>query len=324
MRSPRKAIPAWFQFGLGALLLVFLIASLLTRWEQVAAYDWQFRPGLLIASMLIAAGSFVFHGVLWTWIVQRLGAALPYSAGVRIYLYSLLAKYVPGGVWPLVTLTASSRQLQLSGTVFIVTYILDMLMIVWVSLIFAVPLLPTLLPDLPFRADLVALALLLSGVVWGAPVLRYALQRILHWRRVGDTVSVSRLTSFRMLAFLLATYCVFRAVMMLSFVLYIQALVDLPLSDAVSASVAWNAAWLLGFLVVIVPSGLGVREGTLVLLLTPLLTGPVATATAVAHRLVSTIVDLVLLVGLLLTTAPLGYVMKLRKGTSHIGPDIEH
>ena len=75
------------------------------------------------------------------------------------------------------------RQLQLSGTVFIVTYILDMLMIVC-SLIFAVPLLPTLLPDLPFRTDLVALALLLSGVVWGAPVLRYALQRILHWRQL--------------------------------------------------------------------------------------------------------------------------------------------
>jgi uncharacterized membrane protein YbhN (UPF0104 family) len=74
--------------------------------------------------------------------------------------------------------------------------------------------------------------------------------------------------------------------------------VALPFGEATGI---FAAAYLAGLVAVITPGGLGVREGALVLLLTPLTGSRVALALAIASRVLFTVAELVAAVPFLLT-----------------------
>jgi hypothetical protein len=75
--------------------------------------------------------------------------------------------------------------------------------------------------------------------------------------------------------------------------LFAGALISRPVPGVAFLVGAYAFAWLVGFVVPFVPSGLGIREATLVALLTPYLGAAGATALAVALRLANIAGDLV-------------------------------
>ena len=64
-----------------------------------------------------------------------------------------------------------------------------------------------------------------------------------------------------------------------------------PKSNYVIATGAFALAWLVGFLVVIAPAGVGPREAALVVLLGSVATGPQALSLAIVSRFVMTVAD---------------------------------
>jgi uncharacterized membrane protein YbhN (UPF0104 family) len=293
MSNLRSRILAWIKLGLGLAILIFLVSSLIAKWEQVVQFDWHFQPALLIGSAIAAVVNLIGHGLLWVWIVRRLDVPLAYRTGTRLYVLSQMAKYIPGGVWQFATLTSSSQQLILPGSLLVVTYILDILLTVWACLPFSLPLL-----TLSLSAGWLVVILLFGGILLGPRLIRQALHFVVRWRHLPDTIQVERLTTYRTLFLLFLAFSLLHILIMLSFMLYLLALVDLPLGDAVYASLAWLTAWLIGFLVLVAPSGLGIREASLVVLLQTVLPGSIATMVAVGHRFASTVIDLSILLGL--------------------------
>lgn len=303
--KPRKKLSSWLQLGFGLAILVFLVVSLFSKWEQVQRFDWHFQPALLAGSAVAAVANLICHGLLWVWMVQRLNVPLSYTTGTRLYMLSQMAKYIPGGVWQFAALASSGQQLVLPRSLLIVTYMLDMLLSVWASLLFALPLL-----TLSLSVGWLVAILLLGSILLGPPMIRYGLRLVVRWRQLPDMVTVEPLTTYRTLVFLLMAFGLLHVVIMLSFLLYLTALVDMPLADAVYASIAWLTAWLIGFLVLIVPSGLGIREASLVVLLEAVLPSSVATMVAVGHRFVATAIDLSVLLGLFMIPLLLKHVRR--------------
>ena len=90
--------------------------------------------------------------------------------------------------------------------------------------------------------------------------------------------------------------------MLLGYVLKLQAEVffERPDIDWFSITLLFSSAWVVGYVVPGAPGGLGVREAMMVVLLTPLTGGPVATGLAVSMRLTTLLGDgLTVLVGVL-------------------------
>ena len=71
----------------------------------------------------------------------------------------------------------------------------------------------------------------------------------------------------------------------LGFALFVRGLAPVPWSLFPLLAAAYVGAWLIGYLAVLVPTGIGVREGMLVLLLGGQLAFGVATAAALGYRL---------------------------------------
>ncbi len=295
----RRLFSRGVQVLLYGLITVFLVNSLLQGWDQIKTYPWRVNLLWLVLAAVFPMVNAVGHGMLWTWSNRRMAIDLPYRTGVRIFLMAQLAKYVPGGVWSFANVAYSGQKLGLSGSLLTLTFILNMLLIVAASAILAAPLLPIAFPDTALRLDAVVLGGLLVAIVTAPLVLRVALESVARWRKL-DTVAlqVHRLTSYPALLFMFVVVLGLHLFNLASFVLFLQSSMPIAWADSLHAALAWNTAWLAGFLFLIAPSGLGVREYVLVLLLQPGIPASVATVIAVAHRVFMTAVDLLLLLGL--------------------------
>ena len=84
---------------------------------------------------------------------------------------------------------------------------------------------------------------------------------------------------------LLLRYLVVWLAMGLSFAALARALTPYPLDVVPYLVASWAAAYVIGYLSLLTPSGLGVREGILALLLTEVFAAPLPTVIAIVARL---------------------------------------
>ena len=88
-----------------------------------------------------------------------------------------------------------------------------------------------------------------------------------------------------------------RFLLALATVAVAKGLIDVSAADAALIGAAYVVAGAIGVLALFVPSGLGVRESTFVLLVVPVIPVEQAVIIALAARLVSTIADIALAAG---------------------------
>ncbi len=297
-KSLRPVLPRWLQVAFFLTILGFLLAALVSGWDQVVTFDWRLNLPALAGAMLLLVIYMLLHGMLWTWMVRRLSLALPYGMGVRIYLSSQLAKYIPGGIWSFASVGLSGAQLGLPGTLLLLIYLVSTLLVLGVSALFAVPTLLVLFAAAPGVNVLVGVVLL-AGVLLLPPSLRWLIRAVVRWRKLDAGIAAERLTGYRVMLRLLLVFAAIHLLAFGAFFLYFTSLVDVTLDQGIYAAMAWSGSWFTGLVILIVPSGMGVREATLVLLLAPIVPAPVAIALAFGYRLFTTLLDLLVLAGLL-------------------------
>jgi hypothetical protein len=89
----------------------------------------------------------------------------------------------------------------------------------------------------------------------------------------------------------LATYSAVWAVQGFAFAILARALVPLDTAALLSVGGAAAVAWVVGFLAIPVPSGLGVREAAAIFLLSPVLPASITLSLAIGARLISTLIQ---------------------------------
>lgn len=298
--SPEKIyrwIPGWMRLAGVGLILVFLVATLISGYEQIAQVTWNLNLPVLLLALATLIVYMVIQGMLWTWMLRRMELPLPYSSGLQIFLWSHLARYIPGGIWAFASVGVSASQAGLPVGVTVFTFTLSMILIVVVSSLYAIPVVISILP-----LEIV-IALCVLGIAVLVLVMPAAIRFVLRRLNSNDTIfalSVEPLLQSRQLLLLLAFYAMTHLLAMASFAFYFHGIVGASLTESIYASFAWSGAWVIGFIVLVAPSGLGVREGAMVALLAPVLPTAVAIAIAFGFRLFTTIMDVVILLSLVL------------------------
>lgn len=295
----RFRTPRWLNLLIVAVIAGFLTNSLITGWEQIRDFDWQVNIVRVVSAFIILLLYFGGHGLLWSWSVRQLGMRLGYRTGLEIYTTSQLAKYIPGGIWSFANVALAARQARLSSKITVLMFAVNMMLVLWSAGLCAVPILPVVFPGFPVSALLVFVVVLAFSLLVGPFVFRWFLRLFGRWQNLNDEWRVTGITAFPQVMFLLVASVLLQMLSCLSFYLYLSALVDIPRGDEITVASAWSAAWFMGFVVLFVPSGLGVREVSLAFLLDSLMAPSVATAVSLGHRVLLTVFDLVLL--LLLT-----------------------
>jgi glycosyltransferase 2 family protein len=254
--------------------------------------DAEQRLWLAVAIGGIATYYMVFV-VGWTIILDRLGIPLPYTAAVRAEMLSMLAKYVPGGVWTPAARVLAARRAGVDDTSRVlgsIAFEAGLSAIAGVLVLFAGVLAvgSADVPYVPLVLFLVVVAVLLHPRVF-APAASFLLRKV----GGGDVPPLRERTILALLAFYSGTWLLGGAALWAM----AAALGDRPpVSSIPYLGGASAVGAIVAVLVVFAPSGLGVREGSMYGLLLAVMPSGIALAVVVLNRLVITGVEVVLFV----------------------------
>lgn len=270
-------------------LIVDRVGLGLTELRALDASAWIPAPVPFLAASILLLVAYFLSAALWGRIVRDLGGpTLPIGDAIRLYMIGNLGRYLPGKVWQIAGLAALGRARGVPAATGAGAAVLGQgIALVAASAIGLGALFSA--PE-PFprwgvgAAALIALAVALMAI---PPVFDRIAQL---WFRASRTSAPPMLSSVHALRWL-ALYAVNWALYALSFwVLALSLGLD---AGVVPLASAFAAAYVLGYLMVFAPAGLGPREGFLIAFLTPHLGAASSGLIAVVARVWTTVVEVV-------------------------------
>jgi len=280
------------QWALGLLVVGFAVRALVRNWDQLRTQPLALRldPTYLVASVLLVWSMYAL--LIWAWRVMLAswGQELDGWTAARIWTVSSLGKYVPGKVWAIAGMALMAQQAGVAAWAATGSAVVLQVLAIGtgaglVGLTGTVAL-EAAHPGarLALGALVVASAVGVGLVLW-PPVVR----RLLRLARVpaeaamaprpeGILVGIAA-NAAAWLGYGTALWLLARGILP-------GARLELTRSVAV-----FTASYLAGFLALLAPGGLGVREGLFILMLQGPLGITGATALAVASRLLLTVTE---------------------------------
>ncbi|MEV0591215.1 lysylphosphatidylglycerol synthase domain-containing protein [Nonomuraea cavernae] len=271
------------RVSLALVAIGFLGYGLARNWDATLAAVGGLSPWAVLGAFgAVLLGQFCML-VAWRQVLAGLGSPLSLRVTGRIMFVGQLGKYIPGSVWAYAAMMELGRD---HGSPPRRTFACISLALV-INLGVAISIAAATLASQQAVRDAWYLLLLLPLIVVGLH------PRVLTW---GLNLAL-RLARKEPLESVLPGRTVLIAVAWTALGWFVYGLHIWLLAGRwdlyVIATGAYAFAWATGLLFFVVPAGVGVREGALVLVLTPLIGTPAALAVAVVSRLAFTLADAV-------------------------------
>lgn len=285
------------QLIAAALLIFFIGRDLASQWSAVRAQPLETdigAPALVVSAMIVLA-TYALLIQVWRILLVGAGASLPFWRAARIWSISNLWRYVPGKVWQIGAMSALAQRERVSPVAAAGSALLSTVLNIATGLALVLLLGWRFLDDWNVRARPLAIVLLV-GAVLGLAALPYVLPRLsaVAGRLAGRDVTIAAPPRW---AIAVAT-----GGNVLSWVLYGMAFLWLTrglIGDAGGAPwhyiAVFTASYVVGYLFLIIPGGIGPREGVMLWMLATLslMTDKQAALVTVASRLWLTLLELV-------------------------------
>lgn len=294
-RSTRRRVVDALRIGFLLLVLVAVGIALWSNWEEVRGDLGRLDPGTLLAATALALLS-PFATVLgWRVLLADLGSRLHIAQASGVFFVGQLGKYLPGSVWSVVVQTEMAVRLGVPRRRTAVVGLLCIGLSALTGLVVGLPALPVLLT----RGDAV--------LPWWGVLLLVAVLLLLLW---PPLLNLGFRTALRLLRRPPLEHSLSAGAVALSSVWFTLSWVIGGLSVWVMAhALAPDDADVAGLLLVavsgyllaagigmfsiVVPAGVGVRDGVMVLLLTTQMSLSAATAVVVVARFLTVLGDVV-------------------------------
>jgi len=290
-RQPlRKKRVAWLSTAVGTVIAVaagvFVARAISDQWTLVRSSIADARPEWLVAALLCAAAAMVTVALPWRTALRIVGAIADRASTVAWYFMGEIGKYVPGGIWPVVGRGELAYRGGVPRGAAYASVALSLGALYLAGTLAVAVLLPVHLGGDHLAAAVWVLLLLPAGVAvlhprplgWLVDRAEKLLRRDLHIDVPPWSASMRLVARYLPSWWLIgtATWCVARAF-------------D-PDASWLAVAPAAIVSWIIGFVSVPVPGGIGVREAAFVAVVGTIPTGVRATV-AVAARLCFIMVD---------------------------------
>jgi uncharacterized membrane protein YbhN (UPF0104 family) len=264
------------------------------EWSKAGPLLEEARPGYVALAIGTVAVYYLVFILGWMRILAAWGIRVPYRAALQAEMVSMLAKYVPGGVWTPAARVAALARLTgdtAAGTVLGSILVEAVLSAIAGAVVFVVSLIWVHDVDAPLAP--IVLFVVICVLVLHPRVFRSVAKRLL--RPFGITTLEP--LPFSTMAALFVFYCFTWPLGGLGLYFLIRSLGHSPGLETIpflGGTAAVGA--IVAVLVVFAPSGLGVREASMYGLLIAVTSKSSALGTTILNRLAITMVELALFV----------------------------
>jgi len=287
----KRVIKRTLQVSLIVVIFYFLAKNLYVNWNKIVEYDWNINYYFLTSSfILLIAGSFLI-ALGWNLILRLLGGKLGYKKAFKIFFITDLAKYIPGKVWTVVgkVYLCAKEGIPIGKTS--ASVVVQPLIQVIAGISMFLVSLPfwtktnDFMNKLYFLSPLIPIGLILLHPSIMTKLLNFVLSRL---RQKPVELNIK----YRDMLLILLLWCGLWALAGLTYYFLIISVHSFPVSRLPVAIGIFSIAGVSQFLT---PSGIGVLEGVLTVLLGLYFPVPVAILIALLARVWKTTAELVCL-----------------------------
>jgi hypothetical protein len=260
----------------------FLGDRLARDWHKIPWHEIRLSVPLLVSAFLVMFVWMFVYGLTWKVLLAGMGEHISLFHSVSVLAVSQVGKYIPGKLWFTVGRMYLAKKHGVSEAKTAVSTAMELaLSLLGAVILFglAVALIPRGM--VPARVYLAFLLVPFCIVAVYPPILNRVTGFIL--RRLHQPIFEVRMTFLRLLA-VLGLFVLMWVIQGLGCYLLIRSFYPLDLSRLPMVAGAFALSWILGFIVLISPAGLGVREGIFTFALRLVMPEPVAIIAALLSR----------------------------------------
>jgi uncharacterized membrane protein YbhN (UPF0104 family) len=276
----------WWTLFSEALFVVaayFLVMQLVRDWGRLAPDLRHVSREYLVLTLVPTFVMLVLMAVGWTLAMRGAGASMSWRVGFGIYYRSSIFRYLPGSLWYLPGRGYFCQQWGIPLSVFLSGALVELAYLLSTGGIWA-GLISFMRPELAWMAGISILCILVTVVMTAWPNLFNLFSHLA--RRPTWLVRFDRRILFQLVFVYIAVWFFYG----LSLYLSIASLVQVAWISLPYVLFSNTAAWALGFMS-FVPTGLGVREATLVFLFRNILTPGDIIVASLIQRVVELVIE---------------------------------
>ncbi len=226
----------------------------------------------------------ILASLAWGKMMNDLTSPMPISRHQIIFIVTHAGRRIPGTVWHVIGRVFWYERLGISKRVTTFVNVLETVMLVWAGLIMTILLFPFVAESQTDKFWFFLGGILLSTGLMHPRFLKFVLQRF------EKSEQIERLT-FKAIITWLFFYLLLWLVGGTILFLILKALFTVPLSFWPTCVAAWSFTGVAATLVLILPSGLGLTEATLSLLLSTQIPSSIAVEAAILARILLTLYE---------------------------------
>lgn len=276
------------KYGFVAIAVAFMVYFLIKNWREVYIYNWNFNFHYLIISMLLLWIAMASATLMNKFIFAEIaGAQVGFWQMFRMYNISNLGRYLPGKVWSMLGLFylasesgIKKRQTFLAVIAGEVAYKGSAILIGVLFFFFSA----TLKSYLPIMILLFAALIIFVHPKILNRIINIGL-KLLKKDRVEINFKYSSILKY------ISLYFIVWILHSLAFYVFVNSIASTRDYNIVQFFTIMPLCWVVGYIMIFAPGGIGIREGMLVLILSEFLPPEVALVIAVLQRLWFIIVE---------------------------------
>lgn len=289
MKQARKGvIKRILQALLIAVIFYFLARNLYINWNEILEYNWNVNYYFLVFSLVLSIVGAFLIALGWNLILRVLGGRLTYKKALKIFFITDLAKYIPGKVWTMVGKVYLCKKEGIPVARTSASVVIQPLIQVVSGLLIFLLSLPfwtrtsDFVNNLYFFFPLIPLGLVLLHPAIMTKLLNFALTKL-------KQKPIELRIKYRDVLLILLLWCGLWILAGVTYYSLIIAVHPFPISRLPVTMGIFAIAGISQFLT---PSGIGVLEGMLTLLLSLYFPVPVAILIALLARVWKTVTEL--------------------------------
>jgi uncharacterized membrane protein YbhN (UPF0104 family) len=267
------------------LILFFLIRFLYHHWREVATFDFTFNYYYLVISFTVLFIFFFLRVYCWKVILHKMNISLSLRKSIKVSFLSMMGRYLPGKVWMVLGKVYLSGKEGVPRAEAFASVVIEIVLEIVASIFFFFFFLFSLVEHSVLSPRVLYLLgiILVAGMVLLHPKLFYKVINTILSRLKRETIQEGITYKDILLLFLLYNGIVL--IQGTAFYFFVNALCYVPLDNLLVLTGSLAVAGALGTLSFFSPSGLGVREGVLALLLSSSVVAPIAVLISLLARL---------------------------------------
>ncbi len=271
--------------------LGFIAALLRAQWSALRTYSWQLSPGWFLLGFPPLALSWALEVALWRICLASLGGRLTLKQAGLIWFLSNFVRYIPGNVWQFIGMATLAAEEDIPAEATLTSVVIH-------QALSATSVVTLAAAYFAWAGRVDALRVALPAVVIIAVLFVGLRPRWMEWglnlvlrflRRPPLRVTLTT----RQMALMLLGYWTAWLLAGLGFAAVVRALTPVSWALTPHLIATFIIAYFIGYISLLTPSGLGVREGAMVWLLSSWLAAPLPTVASLLGRVWLTLGEVV-------------------------------